>query len=55
MGLGAAAGSWASGALHDLTGAYWAGFGMAGAAALAALGQFWWIPKLARPVSRGRT
>jgi MFS family permease len=46
MGLGAATGSWASGALFDLTGGYRAGFVFALAAALLALAQFWIIPAL---------
>jgi MFS family permease len=46
MGLGAATGSWASGALFDLTGGYRAGFAFALAAALLALAQFWIIPAL---------
>ena len=46
MGLGAASGSWASGALFDLTGGYRAGFVFALAAALLALAQFWIIPAL---------
>jgi MFS family permease len=48
MGLGAAVGSLAAGLLHDLTGSYIAGFALAAAAALVALGQFWWVPALAR-------
>ncbi len=46
MGLGAAVGSWAAGALYDLTGQYLACFAFAIAAALAALSQFWLVPAL---------
>ena len=48
LGLGAAGGAFLAGWLHDLTGAYWAGFALAALAALSALGQFWWIGALAR-------
>ncbi len=48
LGLGAAGGAFLAGWLHDLTGAYWAGFALAALAALSALGQFWWVGALAR-------
>ena len=40
-GLGAALGSWASGALYEQTGSYLASFALAIAAALSGLGMFW--------------
>jgi MFS family permease len=46
MGLGAALGSWASGALYEQTGSYLASFALAIAAALSGLGMFWAVRAL---------
>jgi MFS family permease len=46
MGMGAALGSWASGALFDVTGNYLAGFLFATATAALGLAQFWLVPAL---------
>jgi MFS family permease len=46
MGLGAALGSWASGALYEQTGNYLASFTLAIAAALSGLGMFWGVRAL---------
>lgn len=46
MGLGAALGAWASGALFDLTGGYRAGYGLAAAAAACGLLLFHVVPAL---------
>jgi MFS family permease len=48
MGAGAATGSWASGFLHDLTGAYYAGFALSILGALGGLSFFWWVRALSR-------
>ena len=50
MGAGAAVGSWASGFLHDLTGAYYAGFGLSILGAIGGLSFFWLVRALSRPV-----
>lgn len=47
MGAGAAAGSWASGFLFDLTGGYQAGFVLAAAGAAVGLALFWSVHGLA--------
>jgi MFS family permease len=47
MGCGAAAGSWLSGLLHDLTGTYSAGFALGIAAACCGMSLFWLVPALA--------
>ena len=44
MGIGAAAGSWVSGLLHDLTGGYVASFAFAAASAAAGMLTFWTVP-----------
>lgn len=44
MGIGAAAGSWISGLLHDLTGGYVASFAFASASAAAGMLTFWTVP-----------
>ena len=46
MGLGAGAGSWISGALHDVTGTYLASFTMAAMASFAGLAIYWISPSL---------
>ena len=52
MGIGGAIGSWASGALHDLTGAYGVGYALAAAAAGAGIALFWLVGALAQPPRR---
>jgi len=47
MGLGGAFGSWVAGWLYELTGGYGAGFGVAVAAMLVGMAQFWLIEELA--------
>jgi len=46
MGFGAAVGSWLSGYLHDLTGAYLVSFLLAASAALLGMATFWTVPLL---------
>ena len=46
VGVGAGIGSWASGTLYDLTGAYYAGFLLAAVCAVAGLGVFWTVRSL---------
>lgn len=46
VGAGAGIGSWASGTLYDLTGAYYAGFLLAAVCAVAGLGVFWTVRSL---------
>ncbi len=46
VGVGAAFGSWASGALFDLTGGYDAGFALSAAGAVCGLASFWTVPAL---------
>ncbi len=48
MGAGAAAGSWGSGFLHDLTGAYYAGFALSILGAIGGLSFFWLVKALSR-------
>ena len=45
MGLGAAAGSWGAGLLHDLTGGYNAGFVLAIAGSVAGIVLFWTVER----------
>jgi MFS family permease len=51
MGLGGALGSWSSGALHDVTGSYGAGYVLAAAAAGAGIALFWLVGALAQPAT----
>ena len=46
MGFGAAAGSWLSGVLHDITGAYLFSFLFAAASAACGMATFWTVPLL---------
>lgn len=46
LGLGAAAGSWISGLLYDVTGNYLLSFGLAGVASVIGLAQFYVVPSL---------
>lgn len=46
MGFGAATGSWLSGVLHDITGAYVASFAFAAASAAFGMATFWTVPLL---------
>lgn len=46
MGVGAATGSWLSGVLHDVTGAYFFSFVFAAASAAAGMATFWTVPLL---------
>ncbi|MBP8306653.1 MAG: MFS transporter [Burkholderiaceae bacterium] len=46
VGVGAGIGSWASGTLYDLTGAYYAGFVLAAVCAVCGLGFFWTVRSL---------
>ena len=47
MGLGGAFGSWVAGWLYEVTGGYAWGFGVAVAAMLVGMAQFWLIEELA--------
>jgi MFS family permease len=53
LGLGGAFGAWAAGWLHEATGDYRAGLGLAILACLIGMGTFWAIPELARGRWRG--
>lgn len=46
MGIGAATGSWVSGLLHDITGAYLTSFVFAAASAACGMATFWTVPLL---------
>jgi predicted MFS family arabinose efflux permease len=46
VGAGAGIGSWASGTLYDLTGAYYAGFALAAVCGVAGLSFFWTMRSL---------
>ena len=48
MGAGAAAGAWSSGFLHDLTGSYYAGFGLSILGSIGGLSLFWLVKALSR-------
>ncbi len=54
MGIGAASGSWISGFLHDLTGAYLASFLFAAGAAALGMATFWTVPLLSEARERNR-
>ena len=54
MGIGAAAGSWVSGLLHDATGGYVAPFLMAAAAAAGGMATFWTVPLISEVRARQR-
>jgi len=49
MGLGGAAGSWAVGMLHDLTGGYLVGFALGASGAIAGIALFWRVGALGDP------
>lgn len=53
QGLGAAAGSWLAGYLHDLTGGYDAGFLMSVVFVATGVALFWTVPELAARRTRG--
>lgn len=52
MGIGAASGSWISGLLHDITGAYLASFLFAAASAAIGMATFWTVPLLSEARQR---
>ena len=58
QGLGAAAGAWFAGFLHDATGGYDVGFMVSSGFILAAITLFWTVPELRarrRLAGQGRT
>lgn len=54
MGIGAATGSWVSGLLHDITGAYLASFVFAASSAAIGMATFWTVPLLSEARQRQR-
>ena len=54
MGTGAALGSWVSGLLHDITGAYFASFVFAASSAAIGMATFWTVPLLSEARERNR-